>query len=304
MTVSAVGFGAWAAGGVWWGEVEDREAMAAMQRAFDLGVTLFDTAPAYGFGHSEELLGRALGPHRSELIIATKFGLDWSAGRRIGELRRDASRQRILQEIDDSLRRLKTDYIDLYQQHWPDPSTPLEETMTTLLELQQAGKVRHIGVSNFDVPLLEEALRYAPIASLQPPYSLLRRDVEAEILPFCQQNGIGVLVYGPLQHGLLTGKFTPEHVFAEDDFRAMRPEFQGEQYLRNLRIVDMLEPIAAAHGVTVAQLAIAWTLMHPAVSCALVGAKRPSQVEENVGGAGWRLTEDEMQRIEEILAMP
>ncbi|MCL4554470.1 MAG: aldo/keto reductase [Actinobacteria bacterium] len=316
LTVSAIGFGAWAAGGAWWGAVEEREVIAAMQKAFDLGVTLFDTAPSYNKGHSEEILAKAMGSHRHEIIIATKFGLVWDEAGTIAGLTKDASRQRILQEIDDSLRRLKTDYIDLYQQHWPDPSTPLEETMTTLLELQQAGKVRHIGVSNFDVPLLEEALRYAPIVSNQfaysmlqdqeNPFRMLRKHVEEDVFPFCRERGIGVLPWGPLHHGLLTGKFTPQDALASKwgEWRDLEPEFQGKRYLRNLRIVDKLKLLAAERGVTVGQLAINWTLRNPAVSATLVGAKRPSQIEENVEGAGWSLTDDDRQRIEEILASP
>lgn len=322
LTVARIGFGAWAAGGYWWGDVDEGQLTAAIQRAFDLGITLYDTAPGYGFGHSEEVLGQALRGHRREVIIATKFGIIWDESTRSGTLkdfnelsRRDGSRKRILEEVDGSLRRLKTDYIDVYQQHWPDPGTPVEETMEALLELVQAGKVRHIGFSNYDIPLMERALRCAPAVSCQIPYSMLQReveasgldywmlqrDVEARILPYCLNHGLGVLVWSPLQHGLLTGKFKPEHRFEKGDWRADDPLFQGERYLRILRIVEGLRPIASGRGVTLAQLAIAWTLMQPSVTCALVGAKRPSQVEENVKAAGWRLTSEEMRRIDEVL---
>jgi aryl-alcohol dehydrogenase-like predicted oxidoreductase len=302
LTVSTIGFGAMGAGGGWSGNADDRDVVAAMQRAFDLGVTLFDTAPAYSFGHSEELLAQALGSHRHEVIVATKFGRMWDATHTREGMRTDCSRKRLLFEIDESLRRLKTDHIDIYHQHWPDPNTPLEETMATLVELQQAGKILHIGVSNFNVPLMQETLRLAPVAVNQIPHSMLRRANEAEVLPFCQEHVIGTLIYGPLQHGLLTGKYTQERSPTGDWRASAGPEYQfsADRYGHNLRIVDALRPVAAARGVTLAQLAIAGTLMNSAVDCVLVGAKSPSQMEENAGGAGWRLSDSEMQVIEEL----
>lgn len=301
--ITTVGFGAWAAGGPWlygWGPQDDEASVDAIRRALDLGVNWIDTAAIYGYGHSEEVVGRALqGRDRSSVLIATKCGrVPDGKGVPHGDLRPDT----IQRELEASLRRLKTDYIDLYQFHWPDveTGTPLEESWRKMAALQDEGKVRYIGVSNFDVPLLQrcEAIRH--VDSLQPPYSLLRRDVEAEILPWCLANGIGVIVYSPMQKGLLSGSFDINRV-APDDHRRRDPMFQEPELSRNLKFVERLRPIAARHGKTVGQLAVAWTLMHPAVTAAIVGARRAVQVEENVGTMGWRLTEGEMAEIEAAL---
>jgi aryl-alcohol dehydrogenase-like predicted oxidoreductase len=306
LTTSVIGFGALEAGGLWVGHVNDDEVVAAMQLAFDRGVTLFDTAAAYGLGHSEELLARALGSHRQEIMIATKFGIVWDETRTREHTWKDGSRERILFEVEQSLRRLQTDYIDIYQHHWPDPNTPVQETMETLLALQRAGKIRHIGVSNYDVSLMQEALRHARVACNQPRYSMLSRAVEADLLPFCESHGVGVLVYGVLQHGLLTGKFAAGHRFEPDDWRAQsvdESQCGGPSFERNLRIVDGLRPIAAARGRTLAQLAVAWSLLRPAVSCALVGAKRPSQIADCIEGAEWELTQEEVGHIDRACAI-
>jgi aryl-alcohol dehydrogenase-like predicted oxidoreductase len=287
--VSALGFGGWAMGGKGWGEVDDRETMAAVQRAIDLGSTFVDTAEIYGDGHSEETIGRALVGRRDQAFLATKvsgFNL---------------SREHIMAAIDQSLRRLRTDYVDLYQLHWPDPKTPVEESMQALDDLVRAGKVRYVGVSNFDVPLLRRCLTVRHVDSVQVRYNMLQRGIEAEILPFCKDEGIGVVIYSPMAMGLLTGKYTADAVFAGDDERSDNHLFQGEHLRMNLRFIESLRPIAAAQGVTIAQLALNWTLWNPVVTVALAGAKCPSQVEENVRGQGWRLNDEARNQIELLL---
>ncbi len=284
--VSAIGFGAWAMGGRGWGAVDDDETVAAVRRSIELGSTFVDTAEVYGNGHSEELIGRALQGRRDTVFLATKVGGF------------DLSRAHIMEAIDNSLRRLQTDYVDLYQLHWPDDKTPVEESMAAMDDLVKAGKVRYVGVSNFDVPLLERCLSVRHVDSLQPVYSMLDRGIERDILPFCREHGIGTVVYSPMAKGLLTGKYTPDATFPAGDVRADDPLFQGERFHRNLELVERLRGIAQAHGVTVAQVALNWTLQHPAVTVAIAGAKRPAQVEENVGGQGWQFSADELRRIQ------
>ena len=284
-----------------WGRVDDQQSKAALKRAFELGITFYDTADVYGFGHSEELIAEVLGAHRDEIVIATKGGVGFKHKQLRGN---DSSPDHIRQAIDDSLRRLKTDVLDLYQIHWPDPRTPVEDTMNVVLEAQQAGKIRYIGVSNYDVELMKQAMNVIDLCTLQPPYSMIRRQVEDEILPFCLENNIGVLAYSPMCAGLLTGKFTPDWEFDEGDWRASNPEFRGGRYLRNLRVVDKLRVLADRLGRTVSQVAINWVLSNPAVTVALVGAKTPKQVEQNVGAVGWRLTKSDLDEIEDILQEP
>jgi len=289
--VSAIGFGAWAAGGRNWGSVDDRETVAAIRRSIDLGANFIDTAEVYGGGHSEEIVGKAVQElRRDEVFIATKV-----AGN-------DLSRPAINRAIDGSLRRLKLDHVDLYQMHWPDENTDVHDSMRAMEDLVRDGKIRYVGASNFSVPLLEACLEVRHLDSLQPPLDMLRRDIEAEILPYCQDHGIGVVVYSPMAKGLLTGKYGPEDTFPPDDVRGSDSRFQGEAFQRNLRVIARLRPIAERHGRSLAQLAIAWTLSRDGVTVSIVGAKRPSQVEENVGGAGWTLTQDELAEIEDILA--
>ncbi|GAC1427553.1 MAG: aldo/keto reductase [Chloroflexota bacterium] len=285
--VSAIGFGAWAMGGRGWGQVDDDETVAAVRRSVELGSTFLDTAEVYGDGQSEELIGRALsGGLRKEVFLATKVGGS------------DLSRKRIAEAIDNSLRRLQTDYVDLYQLHWPDEKTPVEESMQAMDDLVKAGKVRYVGVSNFDVPLMTRCLAVRHVDSLQPVYSMLNRGIEKEILPFCQQQGIGAVVYSPMAKGLLTGKYSPDATFSEGDVRQSDPLFQGERFRKNLELVERLKRIAQEHNATVVQLALNWTLQHPAVTVAIAGAKRPAQVAENVGGQGWQLTAQEKSAIE------
>jgi aryl-alcohol dehydrogenase-like predicted oxidoreductase len=300
--ISTVGFGAWAAGGPWlvgWGPQSDDDSIAAIRRSLELGCNWIDTAAIYGLGHSEEVVGRAIrGLPREEFIIATKCGrIPDENGRPRSDLRPDGIRQ----QLEDSLRRLGIETVDIYQIHWPDneTGTPIEESWQTMAALQREGKVRCLGVSNFDVDLLSRCEAIQHVDSLQPPYSLLRRDVETEILPWCHKNGTGVVVYSPMQAGLLSGSFDMARV-AEDDWRRRNPLFQEPQLSQNLAFVERLRPIAARHGKTVGQLAIAWTLHNPAVTSAIVGARRPAQVEENVAAMGWRLTGDEAAEIEKL----
>ena len=302
--LTTIGFGAWAAGGPWkvgWGPQSDEDSVAAIRRSIELGVNWIDTAAIYGLGHSEEVVGRAIkGIPREQLFIATKCG---RAMHEDTSLHSDLRPESIRREMDASLQRLGVDFVDLYQIHWPDneTGTPIEESWSALASLQDHGKTQYLGVSNFDVPLLERCERIRHVDSLQPPFNLIRRDVEKEILPWCLRNGTGVIVYSPMQSGLLSGKFDINRV-AEDDWRRRNAYFQEPNLSRNLEIVEKLRSIAGNHGKTVGQLAVAWTLMNPAVTSAIVGARRPGQVEENVGAMGWRLTDDEMESIERILS--
>lgn len=289
--VSVIGFGAWAAGGRGWGQVDDRETMAAIRRSIDLGATFIDTAEVYGGGHSEEIVGRAVQNFsRDDYFLATKVSGS------------DLSPRAIKSAIDGSLKRLMVEYVDLYQMHWPDSSTDVHESMQAMEDLVREGKIRFVGASNFEVPLLQAALEVRHLDSLQPPLSMLEREIEPEILPFCQENGIGVVAYSPMAKGLLTGKYGPGDTFAAGDVRGTDPLFVGDNFQRNLGIVERLRPIAERHHKTLGQLAVAWVLAHPQVTVALVGAKRPAQVEENVGATGWTLSQEEMAEIDEILS--
>ena len=303
---SVIGLGAWAmGGGGWkfgWGEQDDDESIRTMQRAVELGVNWIDTAPVYGTGHSEEVLGRALKGMSKRPIVATKCGRRWDETRTpFGRIKRES----VLQEVDDSLRRLDVDCIDLYQMHWPQPDEDIEEGFGAMADAVKAGKVRHIGVCNFSVAQLKRVLPIHPVASLQPPYSMLVRGVEAELLSFCAENGIGVVCYSPMQKGILTDKFTREWVasLAKDDHRSSSDvRFQEPELSKNLALVEGLKPIAQAAGRSVAQLAIAWTLRRPEVTSAIVGARKPSQIEETVGAGDWTLSADEIRAVDALLA--
>lgn len=302
LEVSPVAFGTWQLGGEW-GQFDEDEGIAAIRRARQLGVNLFDTAQGYGFGASERLLGRALRDdldnRRDEVVIATKGGL-----RMTNEgLVRDASRAWLRSGVQDSLRALEIDHIDIYQVHWPDPKVPLSETATALQELVDEGKIRHVGVSNFDVAQIAEFAQTRPVETVQPPYHLFRRDIEAELLPYTHQHHIGVLVYGPLAHGLLSGTMRADTSFADDDWRSGSPAFQGNAFSRNLEIVDRLKRFAAEQlGCSVAQLAVAWTLANPAVNVAIVGARHPNHIEDSLAAAELSLGEADMEQIDRIMA--
>jgi aryl-alcohol dehydrogenase-like predicted oxidoreductase len=298
LLVSRIAFGTWQLGGDW-GATDSEEAVAAIRRAADGGVNFFDTAQGYGFGASERLLAEALrGRGREESVIATKGGLrpDGSG------VARDASATWIQTGIEESLRALDTDYIDIYQVHWPDPKTAFAETAETLAKAVSDGKIRHVGVSNFDVAQIEEFSATLPVETLQPPYHLFRRDIEAELLPYALAQDIGVLVYGPLAHGLLGGHLGPDTRFAPDDWRSKSPMFHGDPYVQNLRAVARLQDLATEElGITLAQLAAAWTLANPAVDVAIVGTRNPGHVDEALAAAEIDLDDGIMQRIDEIM---
>jgi aryl-alcohol dehydrogenase-like predicted oxidoreductase len=298
--VSRIAFGNWSAGGDW-GGVDRAGAMAAMRAALDLGITFFDTARAYGFGAAEELLGEALRPEirsaRESIVIATKGGLRDQGGLPA----RDSSPAALRRDLEASLRSLGVDYIDLYQVHWPDPATPIAETAQALDEFVREGKVRYVGVSNYDARQMTAFQQVRPIDALQPPYHLFRRDIEQSILPFAQEHGIGVLVYGPIAHGLLSGRMTETTTFAPDDWRSKSETFAGDAFRRNLGIVRRLEAFASERGTTVAQLAIAWTLANPAVDVAIVGARNPEQIRQTAPAADIQLSPQDLARIEQIV---
>ena len=309
LKISTVGLGCWAIGGWWWGGTDVNDSIAAIRKAVDIGVNFIDTAPAYGWGLSEEIVGRALDGRRDHAIVATKCGIVWdrevgrfhfeSEGRRIYRYSGKAS---LLAEAEASLTRLRTDRIDLYQVHWPDPTTPFEETMEALVTLLDQGKIRAIGVSNFTVEMHLQCLKHGPLHSTQPRYNMLDRKIEKDILPFCRKRKIGVVVYSPIEQGILTGKVTLDRQLAPGDYRAAQPWFQEKNLRRALAFLDRVRPIAQDRGKTLAQLAIAWVLQQPGVTSAIVGARRPDQVEQNAGGADWCLTDEELKRIDAELA--
>ena len=305
MFITPVGYGSWAIGGSgWqfaWGNQKDEDSIAAIHRALELGVNWIDTAAVYGTGHSEEIVSRALATWRGPRPhVFTKCGLRWDAH---GQTRQDLTAASIRKECEDSLRRLGVDTIDLYQIHWPvDDVTELEEGWSTMAQLQREGKARWIGVSNFDVAQMQRAQAIAPITSLQPPYSLVRPEVEPEILPFCDQEGIGVIVYSPMASGLLTGAMTRERIarLPADDWRKNSPEFNEPRLSANLAIVERLRVVGNRHGVAPGAMAVAWTLRHPAVTGAIVGARRPEQVDDIAAAATLPLTEADLEEIEVV----
>ncbi len=298
MTVSRIAFGTWQLGGDW-GATDEEAAIGAIRHAYDRGINFFDTAQGYGFGASERLLARAIdGLPRDSVVIATKGGLRSLGG---AQVERDASAASIRTGVEDSLRALATDYVDLLQVHWPDLKTPFAETATALAELVAAGKVRHVGVSNFDPRQMEEFSGTLPVETLQPPYSLFHRDIEAEVLPYTQSHDIGVLVYGPLAHGLLSGHLRADTRFAPDDWRSHSPDFQASALTTNLRVVAALGQLAKDElGVPVSQLAVAWALANPAVHAAIIGTRSAGHVDDAVAAAGLELDADVLRRIDEI----
>jgi aryl-alcohol dehydrogenase-like predicted oxidoreductase len=306
MAITPIGFGAWAiGGGGWaaaWGPQDDDEAVGAIRRAVELGVNWVDTAAVYGLGHSEELVAQALKsvPESERPYVFTKCSLVWDGG---GDISNVLEKNSVKRECEESLRRLQTDVIDLYQIHWPRPDEYIEEGWEAMAELKDEGKVRHIGVSNFDVSQMERIGEIAPVETLQPPYNMLNRGVEEEILPYCGENDIGVIVYSPMRSGLLTGKMTPERVanLPSDDWRRNAQDFQEPRLSRNLELVELLEEIGADHSLSPGEVAIAWTLRHPAVTAAIVGGRRPDQVDGIIGAAELRLSEDELDRLESFL---
>jgi aryl-alcohol dehydrogenase-like predicted oxidoreductase len=297
LKVSRVALGTWAMGGWMWGGTDQRESIATIQAALRQGINLIDTAPVYGFGVSEEIVGTALRGVRTEAIIATKTGLEWNDGR----IHRNATRARIMREVDDSLRRLRTDYIDIYQVHWPDPLVPVEETAEAMLSLYEQGKIRAIGVSNFSVDQMERFRQVAPLHVLQPPYNLFERSIEAEILPYCRANNIVTLGYGALCRGLLSGRMRPDTTFDGDDLRRIDPKFQPPRFAQYLDAVRQLDELARRRfGRRVIHLAVRW-MLDQGISVALWGGRRPDQVDAALGVAGWSLDGADRELIEHIV---
>ena len=300
LSVSPIAFGTWELGGEW-GSFDEEKGIEAIRNARELGVNLFDTAQGYGFGASERLLGRALRDdldnRRDAVVIATKGGL------RITDdgLVRDASPEWLRSGVDSSLEALGIEYLDLYQVHWPDPEVPFAETAGALQDLVDAGKIRHVGVSNFDAKQIAEFAKTRPVETLQPPYHLFRRKIEQDILPYCAAHDIGVLVYGPLAHGLLTGALRQDTEFAAGDWRGSAPFFKGEDYRRNLAVVGELERFAQELGVSLSRLAIAWTLANAAVDVAIVGARSRAHIEDSVAAARLVLSDTDLERIDRIM---
>jgi aryl-alcohol dehydrogenase-like predicted oxidoreductase len=299
LKISRIAIGTWAIGGWLWGGTDEAESISAIRAAFDHGINLVDTAPVYGFGRSEEIVGKALaeGGLRSRAIIATKVGLEWQDGK----ISRNSSRARIMRECEDSLRRLQTDHIDVYQIHWPDTATPFEETAQAMLSLFNAGKIGAIGVSNLSVEQIEQFRRFAPIHVLQPPYNLFERDIEAEILPYCRKNGIATFGYGALCRGLLSGRMREDTVFEGDDLRRTDPKFQKPRFGLYLAAVDRLDQLAQKRfGKRVIHLAVRW-MLDQGITTALWGARHPGQLAAVDGVSGWALDAEAMAEIDQIL---
>src|SRR5689334_11772079 len=304
LQITPIGVGAWAmGGGDWsfsWGHQEDKNSVDAIHAALDAGINWIDTAAIYGHGHSEEVVGKAIAGRASKPYIFTKCGLVWDEQRQISRSLKTASVRR---EVEASLRRLNVDVIDLYQIHWPDPEPEIEEGWQTLAQLRHEGKVRNIGVSNFNVPQMKRAQKIAPITSLQPPYNVVTADIEKEILPFCREQNIGVIVYSPMKSGLLTGKMTRERIakLPPDDFRPRTPSFKEPLLTRNLGLVEVLRAIGDRYARTPGEVAIAWTLRDPVITGAIVGMRSADQAKQVVRAAEFRLTPDEIGEIEKYL---
>jgi aryl-alcohol dehydrogenase-like predicted oxidoreductase len=298
---SRIGLGTWAIGGWMWGGTDEKESIRTIHKALDMGINLIDTAPIYGQGRSEEIVGQALRQYgrRENILLATKVGIDWTTGR----IERNSSRERILKEFEDSLRRLQTDYIDIYQVHWPDPITPFEETAATLRELYERGKIRAIGVSNYSPAQMDRFRAAAPIHTVQPPYNLFEREIEADVLPYAREHSITALTYGAICRGLLSGTMRADRQFSKDDLRKTSdPKFQAPhlaEYLEAAKRLDAYAREKFAKGVI--HLAVRWLLDQPGVGAALWGARRPDQLAPISEVSGWKLTEQDFAAIDAIL---
>jgi aryl-alcohol dehydrogenase-like predicted oxidoreductase len=301
--ISIIGFGSWAiGGGGWasaWGDQDDQLSFDSVRTALDAGITFYDTAAAYGLGHSEEIMGKALKSDRDKVVIATKCGLVWDKNNVISK---NGTFDSIIREAEASLRRLGTDYIDLYQMHWPDTdlNTPAEETMRAMDKLVQDGKIRYVGLSNYSVPLLEQSLSVRHVDALQPPYSILRPAVEKEILPYCLDKGIGVVGYSSLTSGLLSGNYTYDTKFDAGDWRSRNAAHTGEGLRNNVDRVEKLKVIAGQYGITIPQLAVAYVLAHPAITSAIVGVRKPSHITGVLPAIDVTLDEVTLAKIREI----
>lgn len=313
LKVSVITFGAWAIGGAMWGGSDEKDAVEAIHAALDEGITTIDTAPVYGFGKSEELVARAIAGKRDKVQLLTKFGLRWDSTEgepffdlsdqgKVYKIYRNARKQSIIQECEDSLRRLNTDHIDLYQCHWRDNTTAVEETAEALQQLLKEGKIRAAGVSNFTAEDIDKASKIVPVASNQPPYSMLTRAIETDVVPYCREHNIGLIVYSPMERGLLTGKFKPDHKFARDDHRAYYKMFLPDNIKRVNNFLEKLKPIAQSHNATVGQVVINWTILQPGITAALVGARNAEQAVQNAQAANFRLSESEVRTIDRELA--
>lgn len=315
LEITPVAFGAWAIGGLMWGGADEEDAVAAIRAALDAGVNTIDTAPVYGCGRSEELVGRALRERPSghrDVVVATKCGLRWDRAEgpvRFDTPTPDGGRVRVhynlrpeslREECEASLRRLGVDTIDLYQIHWPSPVDPLDEALGALVRLREEGKVRWLGVSNVDVSQLEVAARFEAVVAVQPPYSLVDRRSEAEVLPWCRERGVGVVAYSPMGRGLLTGRVPPERVFDPSDHRSEHPSFSTANRMRVAEALERARPIAERHGASLANLAVAWVTATPGVTAALVGARNAAQAVENARAAGVSLSPEEWEELAEI----
>jgi aryl-alcohol dehydrogenase-like predicted oxidoreductase len=310
--VTPMAFGAWAIGGWMWGGAEENEAIKAIQTAYHSGITTIDTAPVYGFGRSEELVGKAMqGIARDSYQVLTKFGMNCVTQQgepsfdtvdnegRTFKMHKWASRKRVMQECEDSLRRLKTDYIDLYQIHWPDPTTSVNETFEAVQRLIEQGKVRAAGVCNYSAALVEEGLKTIQLASNQVPYSLINRSIEKEIIPQAIDNGMSIIPYSPLQRGLLTGKIKPGHTFNKGDTREGNRFYTDENIRRTNALLEQIKPVAEQYNATLAQIIINWTINQPGIGCVLVGARNEQQVNDNAGALNFILSEEDIRKITE-----
>ncbi|MYA61590.1 MAG: aldo/keto reductase [Dehalococcoidia bacterium] len=304
LETSVVGFGGWPMGRGHYGSFDDDEVVRAVHASIDLGVTLFDTAAVYGWGEGEKLLGRALEGKREDVVIVSKAGIPWDEEG--GGRRRDSSRESLEKSLNESLTRLQTDYLDLFLIHWPDESRPMSVPMDAFADFQKQGKIRYGGVSNFSPQQMSDCLDVFPVVTNQVGYHLFDQRPEPEIIPFCADNGMGIMAYGSLAHGLLTGTMTPDTTFEEDDWRRSlmafgQPIFKGQNFLDNLKKVDTLKEMAAERGFSVAQLALAWVASEPTVSVALVGTRKPEEIQENVAAADWELSLSERAEIRAVV---
>jgi aryl-alcohol dehydrogenase-like predicted oxidoreductase len=314
LEVSALAFGAWAIGGWMWGGADSKDAVKAIETAIDNGMTTIDTASVYGFGHSEELVGKAIKGKRDKVEVLTKFGMSWKGTK--GEyffeskdnngntvkIYKHSSKEKVIEDCDSSLKRLNTDYIDLFQIHWPDATTPVSETMEALEILIGKGKIRTGGVCNYSAQLVKEAASVFSLASNQVPYSMVNRKIEEEVVPLCIENNIGILAYSPMQRGLLTGMIKAGHRFKEGDTRPATPYYKEPNLSNILNLVEKMRPVAENHDATVAQVVLNWTMNRPGVTCVLAGARNPEQVLDNTGAVKFKLLKEEVSLIDNLAA--
>jgi aryl-alcohol dehydrogenase-like predicted oxidoreductase len=314
LEVSVLAFGAWAIGGWMWGGADSKEAVKAMETAIDNGITTIDTASVYGFGLSEELVGKAIKGKRDRVEVLTKFGLSWKGtmgeyffdskdnGGNTVKIYKHSSKDKVIEDCDSSLKRLNTDYIDLFQIHWPDITTPVSETMEALEILIGKGKIRAGGVCNYSSALVKEAQSVFSLASNQVPYSMVNRKIEEEIVPLCIENNIGILAYSPMQRGLLTGKIKAGHLFNDGDTRPTTPYYKEPNLTKILSIVEKIRPVAENHNATIAQVVLNWTMHRPGITCVLAGARNPEQVLDNAGAVSFNLLREETALIDNLIA--